>query len=84
VLQVLPHSDLPRELVLVTVHARKGTNVRKNVLKGTGMGIDDKLCQATNLSTQVESMPKRDFFRLFVVSILKTNRQYKAVSINKN
>lgn len=56
VLQVFRHSDLSHELVLVTVHARKGANMRKDVLNGISqleginitkpvldMGIDDKL-----------------------------------------
>ncbi|SRR6266436_376514 len=71
VLQVFRHSDLSHELVLVTVHARKGANVRKNILKGVrelegvniaepvlDMRINDKLRQAENFSTQVESIPE--------------------------
>jgi hypothetical protein len=34
VLQVFHHSDVSHELVLVTVYACKGTNVRKDILKG--------------------------------------------------
>lgn len=71
VLQVFRHSDLPHELVLVTVHARKGANVCKYILKGIrelegvniaktvlDMGIDDQLRQTKNFSTQVESIPE--------------------------
>jgi hypothetical protein len=78
VLQVLRHSNLPHKLVLVTVHARKGANVRKYILKGIGelkgvniaktildMGVDDKLCQAKNFSTQMESIPKTRLLPLF-------------------
>jgi hypothetical protein len=32
-LQVLRHSDLPHNVVLVSVHARESANMRKNVLK---------------------------------------------------
>ena len=77
-LQVLRHSDLPHKLVLVTVHTRKGADVRKYILEGIGelkrvniskpildMGVDDKLCQAKNFSTQVESIPKTRLLPLF-------------------
>jgi hypothetical protein len=70
-LQVLCHSNLSHELVLVTVHACKGPNMRKDILKSIcelkgvnvaktvlDMGIDNKLCQAENFSTQVESIPE--------------------------
>jgi len=63
-LQVFCHSDLPHELVFVTVHARKGTNVRENILQGIrqleginiaeavlDMGINDELRQTKNFST---------------------------------
>jgi hypothetical protein len=78
VLQVFRHPHLPHELVLVTVHARKSANVRKNILKGIrelegvnipkpvlDMGIDDKLRQAKNFSTQVESIPESRLLPLF-------------------
>ena len=78
VLQILCHSDLSHELVLVTVHARKGTNVRKDILKRIrelegvniakpvlDMGINDKLRQAQNFSTQVESIPESRLLPLF-------------------
>ena len=70
-LQVLRHSDLPHEFVLVSVHARESANVCKNVLKGVrelkgvniaktmlDMCINDKLRQAKNFSTQVRSISK--------------------------
>jgi hypothetical protein len=78
VLQVFRHSDLSHELVLVTVHARKGTNVREDILKSIrelegvniakpilDMGINDKLRQAQNFSTQVESIPETGLLPLF-------------------
>ena len=78
VLQVFRHSDLSHELVLVTVHARKGTNVRKDILEGIcelegvnitkpvlDMGINDKLRQAQNFSTEVESIPETRLLPLF-------------------
>jgi hypothetical protein len=78
VLQVFRHSDLSHELVLVTVHARKGTNVRKDVLKGIrelegvniakpvlDMGIDDELRQAQNFSTQVKSVSETGLLAFF-------------------
>ena len=83
VLQVLRHLDLPHKLVLVTVHTvtvhtRKGADVRKYILEGIGklkrvniskpildMGVDDKLCQVKNFSTQVESIPKTRLLPLF-------------------
>jgi hypothetical protein len=62
-LQVLRHSNLPHEFVLVSVHARESANVRKDVLKGVrklervktvlDMCINDKLRQVKNFSTQV-------------------------------
>ena len=82
-LQVLRHSDLPHEFVLVSVHARESANVRKNILKRVreleginiakavlDMCINDKRRQAKNFSTQVKSISKRDFFRSFVFSVL--------------
>ena len=78
VLQVFRHSDLSHELVLVTVHARKGANVREDILKGIrelegvniakpvlDMGIDNELRQAQNFSTQVESIPETRLLPLF-------------------
>jgi pyrimidine operon attenuation protein/uracil phosphoribosyltransferase len=78
VLQVFRHSDLSHELVLVTVHARKGTNVREDILKGIrelegvdiaqpvlDMSINDELRQAQNFSTQVESISETRLLPLF-------------------
>ena len=78
VLQVFRHSDLSHEFVLVTVHARQGTNMRKGILKGIcelkgvniakpvlDMGINDELRQAQNFSTQVESIPETRLLPLF-------------------
>jgi hypothetical protein len=78
VLQVFRHSDLSHELVLVTVHARQGANVRKGILKSVrelegvniakavlDMGINDKLRQTQNFSTQVESIPETRLLPLF-------------------
>jgi hypothetical protein len=41
-LEVLRHAHLPHELILVPVHACKGTNVRKDILQGVGQleGVD--------------------------------------------
>jgi hypothetical protein len=60
-LQVVRHSDLPHEFVLVSAHARESANVRKNILKGVrelegvniaktvlDMCINDKRRQAKN------------------------------------
>jgi hypothetical protein len=78
VLQVLRHSDLPHEFVLVSVHARESANVRKNILKGVrelegvniakavlNMCINDKLRQAKDFSTQVKSISKTRLLPLF-------------------
>ena len=77
-LQVLCHSNLPHELVFVTVHAREGSDMRENILKSIrelegvnitkpvlDMGINDELRQAKNFSTQVESIPKARLLSLF-------------------
>lgn len=66
-LQVLRHTDLPHELVLVTVHSREGTDVGEGVLQSVGelegvdvaktvldVGIDDELGEAEDFTTQVE------------------------------
>lgn len=68
-LQVLAHSDLPHELVLVTVHASKLADVRKHVLQTIcklegvdvtqaelDVGVDNKLGKTKDLSTQVEGV----------------------------
>jgi hypothetical protein len=78
VFQVFRHSNLSHKLVLVTVHARKGANVRKNILNSIreleginvaktvlDMGINDKLRQAKNFSTEVESIPETRLLPLF-------------------
>ena len=55
----------------------KRVNISKSILN---MSVDDKLCQAKNFSTQVESIPKTRLL-LFVVSVLKANHQYKAITM---
>jgi hypothetical protein len=94
-LQVLCHSNLPHELVLVTVHACKGPNMRKNILKSIrelervdvaktvlDMRINDELRQAKNFSTQVESIPKARLLPLFCGQGSTTNHQYRKLPKN--
>jgi hypothetical protein len=65
--EIFAHSDLPHQLVLVTVHAGQLAHMGKDVLKTIRqlkgvhvietvlhMGIHDQLRQAQNFTTQVE------------------------------
>jgi hypothetical protein len=67
--KILAHSDLPHQLVLVTVHASQLTNVSKNILKTISqlesidvvetildMGVDDQLRQTQDFTTKMESI----------------------------
>jgi hypothetical protein len=69
VLQILAHPDLLHELVLVTVHSRKLSDVCKHVLQSIGelegidvtetelnMGVDNELGETQDFSTQMESV----------------------------
>jgi hypothetical protein len=51
-----------RKGVLKSIRELEGVNVAKTVLD---MGIDDEFCEAENLSTQVESIPKARLLPLF-------------------
>lgn len=66
-LQILAHSDLSHQLVLVPIHSRQLTNVRENILQPIGqlervhivqsilnMRIDNQLRQPQNLTAQME------------------------------
>lgn len=67
VLQILAHSNLPHQLVLVTVHSRQLTNVSESELETIGelesvdvsesvlnVRVDDELRETEDLATQVE------------------------------
>jgi hypothetical protein len=52
--EVLHHAHLPHELILVPVHACRGTNVRKDILQAVGQleGVD---IAATKLNVRIDN-----------------------------
>ena len=75
--QILTHSDLSHQLVLVSVHSRELTNVSKCVLQSISqlesihvsqsvlnMGVYNQLCETENLTTQVKGISKSRFLSL--------------------
>ena len=77
VLEILAHTDLPHQLVLVTVHAGQLTDVGENVLKAISqlegidvvetvldVGVDDQLRQTQNFTAEMESISETRFFTL--------------------
>lgn len=68
-LEILAHANLPHELVLVPVHARKLSDVSERELKSVGelervdvaeavldVRVDDELGEAEDLATEVEGV----------------------------
>lgn len=94
VLQVFCHPNLPHELVLVTVHARKSTDVCKDILQRIcklesinvaeavlHVSINNKLCQAKDFATKVESIAEARLLPLFcrqrpIKSIISISRRW--------
>jgi hypothetical protein len=77
-LEILGHADLLHELVLVSVHTRKLTNVREGELKTVckleridiaqsvlNVRVDDKLCETQDFSDQMESVSESRLLSLF-------------------
>jgi hypothetical protein len=78
VLEILAHSDLTHQTVLVTVHARQVTDVSEGVVNSVGelegfdvaqavlhVSIEDELCQLQDFTQQVESVTKARLFTFF-------------------
>ena len=83
-LDVLAHSDLPHELVLVAVHSRQLSHVRKHVLQPVGqlegvhvaqtvlhVTVHHQLGETQDLTTQVESVAETRLLSLL---------QYKGIT----
>jgi hypothetical protein len=77
-LQVLAHSNLSHELVLVSVHASELSHMRKDILQGISklecisitepvlhVRIHNQLCQAQDFPTEVESVAEPGLLSLF-------------------
>lgn len=72
-LQILAHSDLPHEFVLVTIHAGQLSDVGKDVLQAIGklesvdvvqsilyVRVDNQLSETKDFTTQMESLKNQE------------------------